>query len=33
LPAEDLVFGVDTHMKETDTANFKIIFKIPFVKR
>jgi sterol desaturase/sphingolipid hydroxylase (fatty acid hydroxylase superfamily) len=33
LPAEDLVFGVDTHMEETDTANFKIIFKIPFVKR
>lgn len=33
LPAQDLVFGVDTHMKEKDTANFKIIFKIPFVKR
>lgn len=33
LPAEDLVFGVDTHMGKKDTANFKALFKIPFVKR
>ncbi|MEO9020795.1 MAG: sterol desaturase family protein [Ginsengibacter sp.] len=33
LPAEDLVFGLDTHMKEKETANFKSLFKMPFIKR
>jgi sterol desaturase/sphingolipid hydroxylase (fatty acid hydroxylase superfamily) len=32
LPAEDLVFGVDTHMKEKDTESFRDILKIPFAK-
>jgi sterol desaturase/sphingolipid hydroxylase (fatty acid hydroxylase superfamily) len=30
LPVEDLVFGVDTHMKKEDNGNFKAVFKIPF---
>ncbi|MDQ6763978.1 MAG: sterol desaturase family protein [Bacteroidota bacterium] len=30
LPAEDLIFGVDTHMKKEELANFKSIFQIPF---
>lgn len=32
LPAEDLIFGVDTYMNKDDTANFKLLFKIPFGK-
>ncbi len=30
LPEEELVFGVDTHMKKEDNGNFKSLFKIPF---
>src|SRR5665213_2849847 len=33
LPAGDLVFGMDTHMKEEDNGNFQSIFKIPLVKK
>ena len=32
LPAEDLVFGIDTRMKSEDNENFKSLFKIPFEK-
>ena len=32
LPAQDLVFGVDTYMKKSETENFKSLFKIPFGK-
>ena len=32
LPAGDLVFGVDTHMKKEDNGNFESLFKIPFYK-
>ncbi|MFM9909239.1 MAG: sterol desaturase family protein [Chitinophagaceae bacterium] len=32
LPAEDLVFGVDTYMKKEDTKNFKSLVVIPFGK-
>jgi sterol desaturase/sphingolipid hydroxylase (fatty acid hydroxylase superfamily) len=32
LPAEDLVFGLDTHMKKEENAKFKTLFKIPFYK-
>jgi len=32
LPAEKLIFGVDTYMQKTDTGNFVSIFKIPFGK-
>jgi len=32
LPAEDLIFGVDTCMNKDDTANFNSLFKIPFGK-
>jgi sterol desaturase/sphingolipid hydroxylase (fatty acid hydroxylase superfamily) len=32
LPAEKLVFGVDTYMSKDDTRNFRAVFKIPFGK-
>ena len=32
LPAEDLVFGVDTYMQKEDTKNFKSLVLIPFGK-
>lgn len=32
MPAENLVFGVDSHMKKSDTGSFKSVFKIPFRK-
>ncbi|MDP4284385.1 MAG: sterol desaturase family protein [Bacteroidota bacterium] len=32
LPVEDLIFGVDTHMKKDGKRNFKTLFKIPFNK-
>ncbi len=32
LPKEDLVFGIDTHMKNEDSLSFKSLFKIPFRK-
>jgi sterol desaturase/sphingolipid hydroxylase (fatty acid hydroxylase superfamily) len=32
LPAKELIFGVDTYMQSTDTADFKSLFKIPFGK-
>ncbi len=32
LPSKDLVFGVDTHMKQKGTINFKSLFEIPFKK-
>lgn len=32
LPAEDLVFGVDTHMEKEENGKFKTLFKIPFYK-
>ncbi len=32
LPKEKLVFGIDTHMKQEDNGNFKLLFKIPFRK-
>lgn len=32
LPAEDLVFGLDTHMKNEENGEFKTLFKIPFYK-
>ena len=32
LPAEDLVFGLDTHMKQEENGEFKTLFKIPFYK-
>ena len=33
LPVDELIFGVDTHMKKEDNGNFKAIFKIPFKER
>ncbi|HEY5368623.1 MAG TPA: sterol desaturase family protein [Hanamia sp.] len=30
IPAEELVFGVDTHMEKENNVNFKSLFKIPF---
>ncbi len=33
LPAEELVFGVDTFMQEKETSDFKTLFKMPFVKK
>jgi sterol desaturase/sphingolipid hydroxylase (fatty acid hydroxylase superfamily) len=32
LPAEELIFGVDTYMKKEDTKNFKSLVVIPFGK-
>ncbi len=32
LPAKDLVFGVDTHMKKETNEDFKSLFKAPFEK-
>lgn len=32
MPVEELIFGVDTHMKKEDHRNFKTLFKIPFKK-
>lgn len=32
LPSEDLVYGVDTHMKKEENSHFKSLFKIPFGK-
>ena len=32
LPAKNLVFGVDTHMKNEESSNFKSLLKIPFGK-
>ena len=32
LQAENLVFGIDTHMKNEDNGNFKSLIKIPFGK-
>lgn len=32
LPAEQLVFGVDTYMDKTETRNFYSLFKLPFGK-
>ncbi len=32
LPGEDLVFGVDTHMKSEGNGNFKSLIKMPFEK-
>ena len=32
LPSEDLVYGIDTHMKKEENSNFKSLFKIPFGK-
>jgi len=32
LPSENVVFGVDTHMKTEDNGNFKSLFKLPFGK-
>ena len=32
LPAEDLIFGVDTYMKKEDVGNFKSLVVIPFGK-
>ncbi len=32
LPAEDLIFGVDTHMRKEENGNFKTLFNIPFNK-
>ena len=33
LPAEDLIFGVDTQMGKKDNGSFGFLFKIPFVKK
>ena len=32
MPAEELVYGVDTYMQKEDTANFKSLVRIPFGK-
>jgi sterol desaturase/sphingolipid hydroxylase (fatty acid hydroxylase superfamily) len=32
LPAQDLIFGVDTYMQKEDTENFKSLVTIPFGK-
>lgn len=32
LPADELVFGVDTYMQKKDNSNFIALFKIPFGK-
>lgn len=33
LPAEDLIFGIDSHMKKEENEKFKALFKIPFVRK
>ena len=33
LAARELVFGVDTHMKEKENSKFKSLFKMPFIKK